>query len=358
VERASADGEGAAGDKENTMDVRRPVRILNPEQLETESQSEARLRPRTLDEYVGQERVKDNLRVFIAAARQRQEPLDHVLLCGPPGLGKTTLAHILADSMQAAIKVTSGPVFTTPADLLGVLSHLEERQVLFIDEVHRLNRVVEEHLYPAMEERRCELIVDKGPNARHYSLALEPFTLVGATTRPGMLTSPLRSRFGLVIRLDYYDAEELQRIVQRSATLLEVDITAEGALEIARRSRGTPRIANRLLRRARDFAQVEGTGVIDPDMARFALGRLDVDERGLDEMDRRLLGALVEKFKGGPVGVGTLASVLSEDVETLEDVYEPYLIQEGFLTRTSRGREATPLAFQHLGVRPPAGRLF
>jgi Holliday junction DNA helicase RuvB len=340
------------------MDSSRPVRILTPEQVESENQSEARLRPRTLSEYIGQDRVKENLRVFIEAARQRGEPLDHVLLCGPPGLGKTTLAHILAESMQSDIKVTSGPVFTTPADLLGVLSHLEERQVLFIDEVHRLNRVVEEHLYPAMEERRCELIVDKGPNARHYSLALEPFTLVGATTRPGMLTGPLRSRFGLVIRLDYYAASELQQIVRRSAAILEVAISDEGALEIARRSRGTPRIANRLLRRARDFAQIEGTGKIDTEMARFALERLDVDSRGLDEMDRRLLEALVQKFNGGPVGVGTLASVLSEDVETLEDVYEPYLIQEGLLTRTSRGREATRLAYQHLGVNPPSGSLF
>ena len=340
------------------MDSSRPVRILTPEQVESENHSEARLRPRTLGEYVGQDRVKANLQVFIEAARQRGEPLDHVLLCGPPGLGKTTLAHILADSMQAEIKVTSGPVFTTPADLLGVLSHLQDRQVLFIDEVHRLNRVVEEHLYPAMEERRCELIVDKGPNARHYSLALEAFTLVGATTRPGMLTGPLRSRFGLVIRLDYYAAHELQKIVTRSAAILEVEITDAGALEIARRSRGTPRIANRLLRRARDFAQIEGSGAIDTEMAQFALQRLDVDSRGLDEMDRRLLSALVEKFNGGPVGVGTLASVLSEDVETLEDIYEPYLIQEGFLTRTSRGREATKLAYQHLGVRPPGGSLF
>jgi len=333
------------------MTGERPVRVLTPEQVDSEFKSEARLRPTTLDEYVGQERIKENLRVFIAAARQRQEPLDHVLLSGPPGLGKTTLAHIIAESMQSGIKVTSGPVFSTPADLLGVLSHLEERQVLFIDEVHRLNGVVEEHLYPAMEERRCELIVDKGPNARHYSLALEPFTLVGATTRPGMLTGPLRSRFGLVIRLDYYATSEIQRIVERSANILEIEITTEGAFEIARRSRGTPRIANRLLRRARDFAQVDGAGIVDADLAKFALSRLDVDSRGLDEMDRRLLSALVEKFDGRPVGVGTLASMLSEDVETIEDVYEPYLIQEGFLARTSRGRQATALAFEHLGVK-------
>ncbi len=336
----------------------RDMRILSPEQVDAERNSEARLRPQTLDDYVGQERVKDNLRVFIQAARQRGEPLDHVLLCGPPGLGKTTLAHILAHAMEAEIKVASGPVFTTPADLLSVLSHLKTQQVLFIDEVHRLNRVVEEHLYPAMEERRCELIVDKGPNARHYSLALEPFTLVGATTRPGMLTGPLRSRFGLVIRLDYYAAEELQRIVLRSAHLLEIEITEDGAREIAGRARGTPRIANRLLRRARDFAQVERNGIIDGDVARYSLERLDIDTSGLDEMDRRLLSTVVEKFGGGPVGVATLASALSEDVETLEDVYEPYLIQEGFLARTARGREATPRTYRHLGVDRPSGGLF
>ena len=336
----------------------RDVRILSPEQVEAELNSEARLRPQTLDDYVGQERVKENLRVFIEAARRRGEPLDHVLLSGPPGLGKTTLAHILAHAMDADIKVASGPVFTTPADLLSVLSHLQTHQVLFIDEVHRLNRVVEEHLYPAMEERRCELIVDKGPNARHYSLALEPFTLVGATTRPGMLTGPLRSRFGLSIRLDYYAAEELQRIIRRSAELLEIEITEEGATEIARRSRGTPRIANRLLRRARDFAQVDRDGVIDADAARYSLKRLDIDEVGLDDMDRRFLRTVVEKFGGGPVGVATLASALSEDVETLEDVYEPYLIQEGFLARTARGREATQLAYRHLGVVRPTGGLF
>jgi len=336
----------------------RDVRILSPEQVDAELNSEARLRPQTLDDYVGQERVKENLRVFIEAARRRGEPLDHVLLSGPPGLGKTTLAHILANAMEAEIKVASGPVFTTPADLLSVLSHLQVRQVLFIDEVHRLNRVVEEHLYPAMEERRCELIVDKGPNARHYSLALEPFTLVGATTRPGMLTAPLRSRFGLSIRLDYYASEELQRIIRRSAQLLEIEVTDDGATEIARRSRGTPRIANRLLRRARDFAQVERAGVIDAEVARYALARLDIDEVGLDDMDRRFLRTVVEKFGGGPVGVATLASALSEDVETLEDVYEPYLIQEGFLARTARGREATQLAYRHLGVTRSTGGLF
>jgi Holliday junction DNA helicase RuvB len=334
-------------------------RIVSPEPEGGEVQSEARLRPRTLEEYVGQEKVKANLRVFITAARQRGEALDHVLLSGPPGLGKTTLAHIIADAMDVPLKIASGPVFTTPADLLGVLSHLKTRQVLFLDEIHRLNHVVEEHLYPAMEERRCELIVDKGPNARHYSLALEPFTLVGATTRAGMLTAPLRSRFGLTIRLNYYSPEELQRIVLRSSTLLETEIAPEAALEVARRSRGTPRVANRLLRRARDFAQVEGHAHVDVEMARYALTRMEVDERGLDEMDRALLRLIIEKFAGGPVGVGTIASALSEDVETLEDVYEPYLIQEGFLARTARGREAMPLAYEHLGLRRgPAGGLF
>jgi len=334
-------------------------RIVSPQPEGDEVQSEARLRPRTLEEYVGQEKVKDNLRVFITAARQRGEALDHVLLSGPPGLGKTTLAHIIADAMDVPLKIASGPVFTTPADLLGVLSHLKTNQVLFLDEIHRLNHVVEEHLYPAMEERRCELIVDKGPNARHYSLALEPFTLVGATTRAGMLTAPLRSRFGLTIRLNYYSAEELQRIVMRSAPLLEIDVAPDAALEIARRARGTPRVANRLLRRARDFAQVDGHASVDVDRARYALGRMEVDERGLDEMDRAFLRLIVEKFGGGPVGVGTIASALSEDVETLEDVYEPYLIQEGFLARTARGREAMPLAYEHLGLRRgPAGGLF
>ncbi len=333
----------------------RPARLVSPEVVENEQNTEATLRPTTLEEYVGQDKVKENLRVFIEAARRRGEPLDHVLLCGPPGLGKTTLAHILARSMDASIKVTSGPVFTTAADLLSVLSHLKRSQVLFIDEVHRLSRVVEEHLYPAMEERRCELIVDKGPNARHYSLALEPFTLVGATTRPGMLTGPMRSRFGLIIRLDYYSQPELSRIVQRSSRLLEIELTQDGADEIARRSRGTPRIANRLLRRSRDFAQVEHQGVVDLEVARYSLARLDIDDRGLDEMDRRLLSTIIEKFGGGPVGVATLASALSEDVETLEDVYEPYLIQEGLLARTARGREATPLAYTHLGLRRATG---
>ena len=334
------------------------LRIVNPERLAEETQSEARLRPHRLEDYVGQDRVKENLSVFIEAARQRGEPLEHVLLSGPPGLGKTTLAHIIAETMGVPIKVASGPVFQTPADLLGVLSHLKPRQVLFIDEIHRLNRVIEEHLYPAMEERRCELIVDKGPNARHYSLALEPFTLVGATTRPGMLTGPLRSRFGMSFRLGFYTPEELRRIVERSASLLEIQLTEDGAAEIARRSRGTPRIANRLLRRARDFAQVKGRATVDAEEARYSLERLEVDERGLDAMDRQMLLLIIEKFNGGPVGIGTLASALSEDVETLEDVYEPFLIQEGLLLRTARGRETTPLAYEHLGVRRAPGSLF
>ena len=325
-------------------------RITSPSDDGDEARSDAILRPRKLEDFVGQTELKEKLGVFIEAARQRGDALDHVLLYGPPGLGKTTLAHIIAEELEVPIKVTSGPAFQNAAELLGVLSHIEARQAVFIDEVHRLPRVLEEHLYQAMDSLKCELIVDKGPNARHYTLNLEPFTLVGATTRAGMITAPLRDRFGVVFRLDFYSPDELATIVRRSAGILGIDITDDGATEIARRSRGTPRIANRLLKRTRDFAQVRGQAVVDREAADYALERLQVDIRGLDEMDRRILLAIVQKFGGGPVGLGSLAVSVSEEAETIEDVYEPFLIQLGFLQRTSRGRVATPLAMTHLGI--------
>jgi len=323
--------------------------ITDPKVSPEEIQSESRLRPGTLNEFVGQEKVKENLRVFIEAAKQRNEPLDHVLLYGPPGLGKTTLAHIIAHELGVNIRVSSGPVFQSPAELLGILTQIEKRDVVFIDEIHRLNRIVEEHLYPAMEEFRCELIVDKGPHARHYSISIEPFTLVGATTRAGMITPPMRSRFGVVARLGFYTPEDLKKIVLRSASLLGIEIDDEGAMEIASRSRGTPRIANRLLRRVRDFAQIKGKGNIDAEMADYALGMLEVDKKGLNEMDRRIIATIIEKFSGGPVGINSLSVAVSEEAETIEDVYEPYLIQEGFIQRTSRGRVATETGYRHLG---------
>jgi len=329
-------------------------RLTSPEFASDDARSDALLRPRRLDEFVGQHELKQNLKVFIDAARQRSEALDHVLLYGPPGLGKTTLAHIIASELDVPIKVTSGPAFQNAAELLGVLSHIETRQVVFIDEIHRLPRVLEEHMYQAMDSLKCELIVDKGPNARHYTLNIEPFTLVGATTRAGMLTAPLRDRFGVVLRLDFYTPEDLCTIIHRSAGILGVQISADGADEIARRSRGTPRIANRLLKRTRDFAQVQGRDTIDRDAADFALQRLRVDTLGLDEMDRRLLQSIVQKFGGGPVGIQSLAVSLGEEQETIEDVYEPFLIQQGFLQRTPRGRIATPLALAHLGLSAPA----
>jgi len=325
-------------------------RVTNPIQDTEEARSDAVLRPKKLDEFVGQTELKENLRVFVEAARQRGDALDHVLLYGPPGLGKTTLAHIIAEELEVPIKVTSGPAFQNAAELLGVLSHIEARQAVFIDEVHRLPRVLEEHLYQAMDSLKCELIVDKGPNARHYTLNIEPFTLVGATTRAGMITAPLRDRFGVVFRLDFYSPEELATIVKRSAGILGIEISEDGATEIARRSRGTPRVANRLLKRTRDFAQVRGQAVVDREAADYALDRLQVDNRGLDEMDRRILLSIVQKFGGGPVGLGSLAVSVSEESETIEDVYEPFLIQLGFLQRTSRGRVATPLAMTHLGL--------
>jgi Holliday junction DNA helicase RuvB len=326
-------------------------RVTNPRLSEEEVRSEAILRPKTLDEFIGQPELKANLSVFIKAAKQRGDALDHAIFYGPPGLGKTTLALIVANELGVPIKQTSGPTFQNSAELLGVLSHVERNQVVFIDEIHRLPRVLEEHMYQAMDSLRCELIVDKGPNARHFTLNLQPFTLIGATTRVGMITAPLRDRFGVVFRLDYYTPEDLKKIVVRSAGILDIAVSEAGATEIASRARGTPRIANRLLKRIRDFAQVEGKKSIERDTADYALKRLKVDTKGLDEMDRRILLTIVEKFGGGPVGVGSLAVAVSEEVETIEDVYEPYLIQQGFLQRTPRGRIATPLALAHLGLK-------
>ncbi len=330
-------------------------RVTSPIPSLDDVKSEAMLRPKRMGEFVGQTEIKENLGVFIQAARERGEALDHALLCGPPGLGKTTLAHIIANELEVPIKATSGPVFQNSAELLAVLSHVKRRQVVFIDEVHRLPRILEEHLYQAMDDLKCELVVDKGPSARHYTLNIEPFTLVGATTRVGMITAPMRERFGVVFRLDYYSAADLKAIVLRSARLLGIEVNEEGADEIARRSRGTPRVANRLLKRVRDFAQVERASLIDRNAADHALGRLRVDEKGLDDMDRRILSSIVEKFGGGPVGVNSLAIAVGEETETIEDVYEPYLIQCGFLKRTPRGRVATPLALSHLGLSASAG---
>jgi len=312
---------------------------------------DASLRPVSFDDFTGQPKIVENLKVFIAAARGRGEALDHVLLTGPPGLGKTTLSHIIARSMNADIKITSGPVLEKPGDLAGLLTSLDEGDVLFIDEIHRLSPVVEEYLYSAMEDYRLDIMIDSGPAARSVQLALPRFTLIGATTRQGLLTAPLRTRFGISNRLDYYDAADLERVILRSAALLQAEIDSDGAREIAGRSRGTPRIANRLLRRTRDFADVKGTGIITRAIARMALEALDVDDFGLDEMDKRILSALIEKFNGGPVGLGTLAVAVGEDSGTLEEVYEPFLIQQGFLQRTPRGRTATPLAYRHLGIR-------
>ena len=312
------------------------------------------LRPQGFLEFMGQPRIIDNLLVFIEAARRREEPLDHVLLHGPPGLGKTTLSHIIANELGVNIKITSGPVLEKPGDLAGLLTNLEARDVLFIDEIHRLSPVVEEYLYSAMEDFKIDIMIDSGPNARSIQIELSPFTLVGATTRSGLLTSPLRSRFGITSRMEYYTAETLARIVVRSAGILKTEIVPEGADEIARRSRGTPRIANMLLRRVRDFAQIKGNGTIDRKIARYALDALNVDEHGLDEMDNRILATIIDKFSGGPVGLTTIATAVGEESGTIEEVYEPYLIQEGYLKRTPRGREATLQAYKHLGKIPPS----
>lgn len=326
----------------------------------TERDIERALRPLSFEDFSGQDKVVENIKIFVAAAKQRQEPLDHVLLHGPPGLGKTTLSHIIANELESDIKITSGPVLDKPSDLAGLLTNLEEGDVLFIDEIHRLNPIVEEYLYSAMEDYKIDIMLDSGPNARTVQIGLNPFTLVGATTRSGLLTSPLRARFGINARLEYYDSKLLTRIVQRSSDILNTPIKDDAAFEIARRSRGTPRIANNLLRRTRDFAQVKGTGTITQEISEMALNALDVDAHGLDDMDNRILSTIIEKFKGGPVGISTIATAVGEEAETIEEVYEPFLIQEGFLKRTSRGREATHWAYEHLKVKKPGetGTLF
>ena len=341
---------------QDTFDIRSEGRAP----ANSEKEFEKALRPLEFDDFIGQRQVVENLRIFVEAAKYRGEPLDHTLLHGPPGLGKTTLSNIIANELGVGFKVTSGPVLDKPGDLAGLLTSLEKNDVLFIDEIHRLSPVVEEYLYSAMEDFKIDIVLDKGPSARSIQIELAPFTLVGATTRSGLLTSPLRARFGIQCHLEYYDAKVLSKIVKRSAAILGVSIDDDAALEIALRSRGTPRIVNSLLRRVRDFAMVKGEGCIDLAITRMALEALNIDSRGLDRMDNKILSTIIAKFNGGPVGLNTIATAVSEDAGTVEEVYEPFLIKEGFLKRTPRGREATELAYKHLGLTPPEreGELF
>jgi Holliday junction DNA helicase RuvB len=330
--------------------------ITTPEVLAEESVVELSLRPQRLAEFIGQHKVKDSLRIYIDAALARREPLDHALFYGPPGLGKTTLAELIAREMGVNIRTTSGPALEKPGDLVGTLTNLREGDILFIDEIHRLRPIIEEFLYPAMEDYKIEIRLSEGPKAQTITMPIERFTLIGATTRFGMLTPPMRARFGIIERLNYYPAEDLEHIVRRSAEVMRVDVEAQGATEIARRARGTPRVANRLLRRVRDFAQVKADGRITRDVASSALVMLDVDEFGLDDMDARVLKTIIEKFDGGPVGISTIGAAIGEDASTIEEVYEPYLVQNGFLQRTPRGRVATPQAYRHFGYTPPTSQ--
>jgi Holliday junction DNA helicase RuvB len=332
-------------------------RIIDPANIPEEKDFDRTLRPKSLNEFVGQEKIKEILDISIQATKLRKEPLDHILFYGPPGLGKTTLAHIISNELGVEVKVSSGPVLEKAPDLAGILTNLQRNDVFFIDEIHRLNHVVEEYMYPAIEDFEMEIIIDSGPSARSLSIDIEPFTMIGATTRAGLLTSPLRARFGLVLRLDYYDVKSIKQIIKRSAGLMNIPLDEEGTQEMARRSRGTPRVANRLLRRVRDYAQIKGDGIITKDIAIKALKMLDVDFAGLDDMDKRLLRLLIENYNGGPVGLKTLAVALGEDAGTVEEIYEPYLIQQGFLDRTPQGRKATMKTYKHFNMKPTQAQM-